>query len=231
MIATVYGRDPMGQTTNSDRRLTVLIADDHEVFRFGLGEVLKSKLGAKRIVEAAHLDEALERLADSDIDLAIFDLDMPGVERPSDLKAVRRQHPDVRLVVLSGSDDRADILASLEAGAHGYIIKNQRTEMLVERIKYILSGEVYVPPILAELGGLAPVAAANEDSAADPLKALTPRQSEVLELLAKGLSNKQIGLELEVSEGTAKMHVAAVLRATGAANRTEAALIGQSLIT
>jgi DNA-binding NarL/FixJ family response regulator len=212
-----------------DQRPTVLIVDDHEVFRFGLGEVLKSKLGAKSVIEAAHYDEALERLATSDIDLAIFDLDMPGLERPGDLKAVRRRHPDVRLVVLSGSDDRADILASLDAGAHGYIIKNQRTEMLVERIKYILSGEIYVPPIVAELGGAAQVAAGNEPSLVDPLQALTPRQTEVLELMSKGLSNKQIGRELNVSEGTAKMHVAAILRATGAANRTEAALMGQTL--
>jgi DNA-binding NarL/FixJ family response regulator len=206
----------------------VLIADDHAVFRFGLGAVITHNLGASRIIEAGHFEEALAALADPELRLAIFDLHMPGLARASDLAAVRHRRPDVHLVVLSGSETRQDILAALAAGVHGYIIKSVRTEVLIKRLQYILSGEIYVPPIIADLPR---EPAADLQTGAQTCQIqLTDRQIDVLKLVVDGRSNKQIALALKLAEGTVKMHVATLLRTIKADNRTHAAAIGKQIL-
>ena len=210
-----------------DRLGTILIADDHEVFRYGLGQILRRDLHATEVVEAARFEEALELLRDPNIVLAIVDLSMPGLSTPRDLAQLRRQRPDVCVIVLTGSDKREHILAALEAGVHGYIVKGIRTESMVEHIKYVLTGEIYVPPILAELPSKTTVSVAE---ARTPAATLTERQQDVLRLIIDGLSNKEIGRALKISEGTVKMHVAAILQATGASNRARAAAIGKQFL-
>jgi DNA-binding NarL/FixJ family response regulator len=217
----------MARSEQKQRLGTVLIADDHAVFRFGLAAVISRSLGAERVVEAAHFDDALATLADAQVQLAICDLNMPGLRSPADLAQVRRRRPDVRLVVLSGSEDRRDIMGALDAGVHGYIIKSVRTEVLIERLKYVLSGEIYVPPIIAELPRASPPAA----PARDVLSAqLTERQIDVLKLLIDGRSNKQIAQSLKLAEGTVKMHVAKLLQTIRADTRTHAAAIGKQIL-
>lgn len=206
---------------------TLLIADDHEVFRLGLGQVMLEKLGIGRLVEAASFSEALQRLDDPAVFLALFDLGMPGLDNPRELERVRRRRPDVRLVVVSGSDSRDDILAALSAGVHGYIVKNARPQAMIAAIERVLAGEIYVPPSIAEIAVPPPVATGQPTAA---IGALTGRQREVLKLMAEGLSNKAIGRRLGISEGTVKMHVSVVLRAVGAENRTQAAALGKRLI-
>ena len=204
---------------------TVLIADDHEVIRFGLGQVVGKELKCASVLEAARFEDVIGQLGNPDIFLAIIDLKMPGLDSPKDLAKIRRQWPSVRVVVLSGSEDRADILACLEAGVHGYILKSERSEMVIEHLRFVLDGNIYVPPMLADLPstangrvrpGLAQAAAASS---------LTPRQRDVLQLISEGLSNKEIGTRLTLAEGTVKLHVAAVLRAIGVANRAHAAAV------
>jgi DNA-binding NarL/FixJ family response regulator len=217
----------MARNEQKQRIETVLIADDHAVFRFGLAAVISRSLGAERIVEAAHFDEVLAALADAQLKLAIVDLHMPGLRSPADLAEVRRRRPDVRLVVLSGSEDRRDIIGALDAGVHGYIIKSVCTEVLIERLKYVLSGEIYVPPIIAEL----PLASTRAAPARDvPSTQLTDRQIDVLKLLIAGRSNKQIAQSLKLAEGTVKMHVGKLLQTMNADNRTHAAAIGKQIL-
>ena len=201
---------------------SILIADDHEVFRFGLSDVLRRALGATRLTDVESFGQAIEALGEPDLALAIFDLRIPGLEHPRDLIKVRRIRPDIRVVVLSGSDSREDILAALEAGVHGYLVKNEAANLLVARIKYVLSGEIYVPPAIAVLPQAQDAGAGNGDT---PRTTLTSRQLQVLELVAEGLSNKSIAHRLRISEGTMKMHIAAAFRAIGATNRTQAAAI------
>jgi DNA-binding NarL/FixJ family response regulator len=209
---------------------TVLIADDHEVFRLGLIPLLRRGLRAKKIVQAACFEEAIERLKEGDVTLAIVDLGMHDLAGPADLARMRSLRPEVRVVVLSGSNSRKDILEALDAGVHGYIVKTERTEELVGKLRYILSGEIYVPPILAEPP---PEPAAGVASAGDvgpAEKTLSSRQRQVLTCLVEGKSNKQIAQELKVAQGTVKMHLATVYKLLGATNRAHAAALGKQLI-
>jgi RNA polymerase sigma factor (sigma-70 family) len=212
---------------------TLLIADDHEVFRIGLAQVARRKLKFSSVLEAATFGEALERLGDERITVAICDVAMPGLARPAELARIRRARPDVCLIVLSGSSAREDILEALAAGVHGYIVKSARTDDLVATIRTVMSGTIYVPPSLAELPPLReePAArpAADEARSESALSGLTDRQREVLRLIADGLSNKEIAQRMRIAEGTVKMHVTAILRATSSRNRAQAAALGKRL--
>lgn len=208
----------------------ILVADDHELIRRSLAQILNREFPGSRVVEAAHFDEALKVFADPNVYLAIIDLTMPGMTGPQDLAKLRHMRPEVRVVVLSGSDARTDILAALTAGAHGYIVKNERTDAVVARIKHVLSGEIYVPPCIAELVHQSPAPVPVRENLTLPPEVLTPRQREVLELITEGMSNKEIGRRLGVAEGTVKMHVATILKTIGANNRAHAAAIGRRFV-
>lgn len=216
----------MNQQSRAPVSGIVLIADDHEVTRFGLVRLLQKSLGASLVLEADNFAQALDHVATGAPVLAILDLDMPGMEGPQTLTRMRRADPALKVVVLSGSARREDILASLAAGAHGYIIKNEGAEVLVTRLRRVLEGEICVPPLLAELGdgqALLPAAAPAAPAADDLLSRCTPRQIDVLHCLERGLTNKEIGRELGLSSRTVKMHVSTLLRIFGVRNRTQAA--------
>lgn len=216
---------------------SILIADDHEVVRFGLAQLLRRSLGADRIIEAERFQDVLALLETSDPRLIVCDLAMPGLDRPAMLASVRRRRPEAKLVVLSGIGDREAVLEALGAGVHGYIVKSTTNDGLVERLRYVLSGEIYVPPLLAEpveprlADPAEPLAANGAQTNAIAGLRLSPRQMQVLCGLVRGLTNKEIARELELAEGTIKMHVGAVLRALGASNRAHAAALGQHLVT
>ena len=157
----------------------ILVVDDHELMRRSVAHVLHQEFKS-RVVEAGHFGEALELITDPDVYLAIVDLTMPGMKSPHDLAKLRNLRPDVRIVVLSGSEARSDILASLDAGVHGYIVKSAPTRAVISRIKHVLAGEIYVPPSLADLpaSAIEPIAAIEDSD--NQLEVLTPRQAIVL---------------------------------------------------
>jgi DNA-binding NarL/FixJ family response regulator len=200
-------------------RGTVLIADDHAVFRMGLVQLLQRDLKVKRFLQATSFAEVIERLKQKDVTLAILDLGIPGLERSTDIAQVRRLRPDALVVVLSASERRDDILEALSAGVHGYIVKSQKTDKLIDRLRYILSGEIYVPPILAEQSPQRAAAAT-----------LTSRQRQILKGVIEGKSNREIAQALNIAEGTVKLHLAGLFGALGAANRAHAAALGKHLI-
>ena len=136
----------------------------------------------------------------------------------------------LEFVVLSGSECREDILGSLSAGAHGYIVKNQQTDQLIRRFRYILSGEMYVPASLAESLPESGKATAAEPIAQLQKIELSERQRQVLKGLIEGKSNKEIAQALNIAEGTVKIHLAALFRLLGAANRAHAVALGKQLI-
>jgi DNA-binding NarL/FixJ family response regulator len=205
----------------SEFRGTVLLADDDVLFRMGLLQLLRRRLKVKRCLEAASFLEVCEHLKQKDMRLAIIDLRMPGLSGAKDIAQIRLLHPDVLVVVLSGSDRREDILDALSAGVHGYIVKSQDIDQLADRLRYILSGEIYVPPILAE--------PSNRDARPEQ-RTLSSRQREVLRGIVEGKSNKEIAQALNIAEGTVKMHLSALLRVLGATNRAHAAALGKQLL-
>jgi DNA-binding NarL/FixJ family response regulator len=217
-----------GRTTREFQG-SVLVADDHAVSRIGLMQLLQCRLNVTRFLEAERFEQAVDLLKERDLTLAIIDLLMPGLAGPRQIARVRALRPDVRVVVLSGSDARQDILDALWAGVHGYIIKTEALDQLIDRLRYILSGEIYVPPILAELPPQ-PLDELRAGRGSRPGRAdLSVRQLQVLTWLVEGKSNKEIAKELNVAEGTVKAHLAALFKTLGASNRAHAAALGKRL--
>ena len=211
-----------------------LIADDDEFFRMALATILTSKLKFAEVVQAASLDEGVEKLsARNDVSLALFDLAMPGMESPANLRAVRDCFEALRVAVVSSSKNRQDILSALEAGVHGYVPKGLGVADLAHALQLIVDGVIYVPPSIADLPAQEQPAPSREVAAAPPnaaLATLTPRQRGVLELLVQGKSNKAIARDLDLGEGTVKVHMAALFRSLGVRTRTAAAVAGGRLL-
>ena len=213
---------------------TALIADDDEFFRMALRGVLMGKLSFSYVIEATTLDEAIEQLSgNGTISFAVFDLAMPGMETAASLRAVRECFPTTRVVMVSASKRRQDILLALEAGAHGYVPKGLGVAELANALRTIVEGAIYVPSLMADVSGLKdePVLpfAANALLQSAPDRSFTPRQHDVLELIIQGQSNKEICRKLALSEGTVKVHVSALLRAMGVTSRSAAAAVGARL--
>jgi DNA-binding NarL/FixJ family response regulator len=200
---------------------SVLIADDHAVLRAGLMDLLQRRLKVTRFYEAESFAQVVDLVRANDVTLALIDLLMPGLSGAKEIAKLRVLRPEARIVVLSGSDSREDILEALAAGVHGYILKTQPLDQLVDRIRYIMSGEIYVPPILAERSRVAKRARPE----------LSERQLQVLGALVEGKSNKEIAKALNVAEGTVKAHLAALFKTLGASNRAHAAALGKRIIS
>lgn len=199
---------------------TIGLADDHPIMRAALASALAA-LGAPRFVEASDADGALEMLdAHPDLDLLLVDLRMPGANGLDTIRAIRARAPQVPVVVVSAEEDPAQVSALLALGVSGYVPKSEPPAVIVSAVRLVLDGGTYVPPRLLVAG--------SPSTASGP--ELTPRQLEVLRLLAQGLPNKSIANALGVSEGTVKVHLIAVFRALGVRNRTAAVLAAQRRI-
>ena len=211
---------------------SAVVADDQELSRIAFSAILSKHLGFDRVAEAATLDEALDHLAfDRSIELALIDLVMPGMVNATGFAAVREGFPDVKLVAISGSSLREDILLALRSGVHGYIIKDASVSEMTRALRMVMEGVIYVPPLLAQpelrLPDAAPPSLEADD---DPPIALTPRQRDVLRLITDGRSNKEIARTLDLGEGTVKIHTAALFRVLNVSNRSAAAVVGARLL-
>lgn len=208
--------------------ICALIADDDAFFRIALAALLTRQLGFTTVLEAGSLDDALELLGTRpEISLALFDLSMPGMRQAASLAAVRECAQHVTLAVVSGSSARQDILGALAAGVHGYIPKALGPAELVKAMKQVLSGQIFVPAIIAQVSAVeANAATAVDEAPQDAAARLTPRQRQVLDVLVEGRSNKEIARILNLGEGTVKIHVAALLRTLKLPNRAAAAAFG-----
>ncbi|MES1156875.1 MAG: response regulator transcription factor [Alphaproteobacteria bacterium] len=198
--------------------LRALIADDHELFRSGLKQLLVDVLDAEDVREAETLDEAIEILTSEGAgDLVLVDLRMPGMSGAEALAALRDGFPDAKVAVVSAVEDRSEIFAALAAGVHGYILKSLPAAGIADAIRAVLGGQIYVPPAL---GRREP--GATSDAPPPSSDKLTARQKEVLAELLKGQSSKEIARALDIAEGTVKIHLAAIYRAIGVRTRAEA---------
>jgi DNA-binding NarL/FixJ family response regulator len=199
----------------------LVIADDHPLFRDALRQAVASVVATARIDEAGSFEELTALLEqDSDVDLVLLDLSMPGISGFSGLIYLRAQFPAIPVVIVSASDDGGTIRQSLDFGASGFIPKRFGVDTLRDAITKVLGGDVWVP------------ADTDLSSATDPdlvrlrdrLVTLTPQQVRVLMMLSGGLLNKQIAYELNVSEATIKAHVSAILQKLGVESRTQAVI-------
>jgi DNA-binding NarL/FixJ family response regulator len=210
-----------------------LIADPDQYFRLALETILTAKLGFSTVLQTASLDEALDQLLKQpDASLSLFELNMPGMMSAASLTAVRDCFPSARVVVVSTSTRRQDILMTLDAGAHGYIPKTVGLSELTAALKMVIDGAVYVPPSVASTASLAleGQVLTTKPPKNSPPDMLTPRQREVLELLLEGRSNKEIARALNLGEGTVKIHMAALFRTFGVNTRAAAAAAGTRLL-
>lgn len=209
--------------------MRILLADDHPLFREGLKPVLEKLEDDIELVEAIDYPTAFEAMHRAGnklggVDLALLDLYMPGMDGMEGIIRFRAAFPDIPVVVLSASEQVEDIQKLLAAGALGYLTKASPSDVILGALRLVLAGGVYVPPSLAEHSNGEPVLPESVRHAA-----LTSRQIDVLRELAKGLSNKQIAKSLDVTEGTVKIHLAAIFRILKVNNRTEAVLVAQKM--
>jgi len=220
--------------------MKILLADDHALIRSGLRSELATLAPVVDFIEAwdaASLRQMFEQ--HRDLDLALVDLTMPGMQGARSITAIRADFPIVPLIVVSGVDAASEVQAVLRAGAAGYIPKSGIPQVMLQAIKLVLAGGQYLPPQLMHmLNDVAPdrIEANAGSSAAsngvDPgrLELLSPRQREVFALLAKGLSNKLIARQLDITEGTVKSHVATIFDVLHVHNRVSAVAEARMLV-
>jgi two-component system, NarL family, response regulator len=191
--------------------IKIMIVDDHPVVREGLSRIIVSESGMEVIAEAGTGAEALQQYRKLRPDIVLMDMRMPEMTGLQTIEAIRKEFSNARIIVLSTYDLEEDIYQSLQAGARGYILKDSPRNELLASIRRVHAGERVIPPNIATR--LAERIGGNE---------LTAREFEVLKLITNGKSNKQIGDDLGISEGTVKSHVNNILDKLGVTDRTQA---------
>jgi DNA-binding NarL/FixJ family response regulator len=199
------------------RAIRVLLADDHPVVRAGLAGMLGNEPDIDVVGEAGDGDEALIAARNCAPDVVLMDLRMPRTDGAAATARIAAELPGVRVLVLTTYDTDADIIRAVEAGAAGYLLKDTPRHQLAEAVRAAARGEtVLAPPVAARLVTRMRVPAHEQ---------LTPREAEVLGLVAKGLSNPDIGKELFISEATVKTHLLKVFAKLGVDDRTAAVTV------
>ena len=192
--------------------IRILVADDHHVVRQGLIALLKTVPDIEVVAEAGDGEQAVALFREHRPDLAIMDLRMPKMSGVEAITAIRREFPAARVIVLTTFDGDEDIYRALQAGAKGYLLKDMFGEELIEAIRAVHAGKQRVP---------AAVAQRLAERMVGP--SLTNRELEVLKCIVSGKSNRDIGVELAISEATVKTHINNILSKLGVSDRTQAA--------
>jgi len=192
-------------------RIRILIADDHSVVREGLVSLVKRKSDMVVVAEASNGREAVQLWKGHRPDVTLLDLRMPELDGVGAIKEIRELDENAHIVVLTTYDGDEDIYRAIKAGAKAYLLKDTARDALVETVRRVHAGETYLPPQLA-------AKLAERVSG----EALSPREIDVLQRMAVGKSNKEIGAELFISEGTVKTHIKSIFNKLDVVSRTEA---------
>ncbi|HSM55988.1 MAG TPA: response regulator transcription factor [Candidatus Sulfomarinibacteraceae bacterium] len=203
--------------------IRILVADDHPVVRDGLVAILSTQQDLQVVAEAGSGEEVLTRVDQTRPDVILLDLEMPEMDGVATLRRLREEDPEARVIIFTAFDSDERILAAVQAGAQGYLLKGAPREEVFNAIRVVYEGGSLLQPVVASK--LLKQMSQNQTPAAGQLEPLTPREQEVLQLLAQGLQNKEIAAELVISERTVKFHVSSILGKLGAGNRTEAVAV------
>ena len=206
-------------------QMKILIADDHALFRDGLALRLEQIAPEAAILQASNYAQIFKIIkSDNNISAIVLDIEMQDMPWFDALQEIRRTLPDTALIVVSASEDSRTIRSVMSTGAKGYIPKRSDSKVFDNAFKLVFDGGTYVPPILINNPPIN-----NLSTKSTGLKTLTNRQSQVLDLIAQGKSNKQIAYDMGVSESTVKLHINALLRSLHVSNRTQAVVTAQKL--
>jgi two-component system, NarL family, response regulator DevR len=209
--------------TEADRPIRIFLLDDHEVVRRGIAELLATVPGFEIVGEAGNAEQALSRVLACQPDVALLDARLPDGSGIDVCRDIRSASPSTYCLILTSYDDQDAVLASVLAGASGYVLKEVRTSGLVDAIKQVAMGRSLIDPaIIAKV-----MARVREGSPNDiRLASLTQREREVLDLISEGMTNRQIGERLFLAEKTVKNYVSSLLGKLGMERRTQAAVFG-----
>ncbi|MFV0461716.1 MAG: response regulator [Nostocoides sp.] len=204
----------------------LLIADDHELYRRGLQTILSLDDRIDVVGEAGDGEEAVERAVELAPDVVAMDVRMPRLSGIEACSAIRTQVPSTRILILTMSEDEADLFAAIKAGANGYVLKDVPGEEIADGILAVHAGQSLIPPSMASqlLNEFAELSRLAESGPNPGTPRLTEREIEVLRLVARGLHNRDIARELFIAENTVKNHVRNILEKLQMHSRTEAAL-------
>jgi len=204
--------------------ITILLVDDHTLFRRGMAALLGSDAGLAVIGQAGDAGEAVRLAQQLQPDVILLDNHLPGATGIQALGDLRAVAPKTRILMLTVSEDTADLRAALRGGAHGYLLKSMEGDELSAAIRRSRDGQAVISAEMTSK--LVDALQGNEGAAAsaDPLSQLSPREREVIEQIARGASNKEIARTLDIAETTVKIHVQHILRKLGLASRVQAAL-------
>jgi two-component system nitrate/nitrite response regulator NarL len=207
--------------------MRVLLIDDHALVRRGIGELLQSR-GVQVVASVSSGEEGVRRAIELHPDIILLDVKMPGLNGIATVERLRSAGVAAPVVMLTMSREDAELGAALRAGAQGYLLKDMEPEELLPALEAVLRGEsVVAREMVGTLAGIVRDDAGARPAApraGDPFAELTPRELEILEHVAEGSSNKMIARALEITDGTVKLHVKAILRKLGARSRVEAAV-------
>ena len=205
--------------------LRVVLIDDHTLFRVGLEGLLESR-GIEIAASVDSGEDCVRLVQEKDPDVVLLDMRMPDINGIGVLRLLREHKQAMPIVMLTTSTDESDLVESLRAGAQGYLLKDMEPDALVIALRDIVAGKTVVAPDLAPI--LAKAVQGKDDELpvkVSPFDDLTPRETEILGLLAEGQSNKAIARNLGISDGTVKLHVKAILRKLNVHSRVEAAVM------
>ncbi|CAH0524409.1 response regulator transcription factor [Vibrio hippocampi] len=203
---------------------SIIIADDHPLFRNALFQSVHMAIGGANLLEADSLESLLALLEKGeDPDLILLDLKMPGANGMSGLIQLRADYPDIPIVVISASEEPSIVSQVKMHGAFGFIPKSSDMKTLIAALNQVLEGDPYYPAALLVNQ------TQQHTELADKIATLTPQQYKVLGMLSDGLLNKQIAYDLNVSEATIKAHMTAIFRKLGVKNRTQAVILLQQM--
>lgn len=213
----------MNDERSGHEDITVVVVEDHTLVREGTAELLERAPGLTVIGQAGSAEEALDLLASIDPDVLLADVELPGMNGIDLARQVTQRHPAVRVLILSAYDDYAYVIGALEAGVVGYLMKTASGRELRDAVRTAASGALVLDRAISRR-----LTNRWRGGAGFEPAALTARETDVLRLIAKGLSNKQIAGELRLGLRTVESHVSSVLGKLGLASRTEAALYAVS---
>ena len=205
-------------------RIKVLVVDDHPLLRRGVMDVLGLQEQIMVVGEAGNGIEALEKARELSPEVIVMDLEMPTMNGLEATAAFQAEFPNIKILIFTVSDAQADLLSTMRAGARGYILKNAAAAELLRAVSQIADGGVVVSPVMAtKLLGELPMEKEAPETTPE-LEVLTQREAEVLQLVAKGASNKEIASALYISENTVKTHMRNIMDKLRLTNRTQAAV-------